>query len=49
MEHKCLYFIPKDGILLCSQCGEPAKKGKIEDKMMPAPANKGQKLSKKVK
>jgi len=33
MKHKCKYYLMnKDGVRVCSVCGEPAP-GKIEDKM----------------
>ena len=49
MECKCTYFNFLNGVLICSACGKPLKPGQnpIEDKMMPAPANKGQKKIKR--
>jgi hypothetical protein len=31
---KCQYFIMRDGILVCSQCGKPPAKKPVEDKIL---------------
>jgi hypothetical protein len=30
---KCLYFISRDGRLVCSQCGQPPRRAQVGDKI----------------
>lgn len=33
---KCMYFIIRDGILVCSVCGKPPQKKRVEDRVQHA-------------